>query len=224
MSVSNENIDRESKSLLISFVNSIRVRDTETYHHSRRVATYAQRLSRYLGWSRTDARELALAALLHDLGKTWIGNDILLKEDVLSEEERRIMERHPLIGARILVGCEVHSFYVETVLYHHEMWDGRGYPSGLKGEEIPVSARIVTIVDYYDILTSQGMLNLYSKDAVREKLLLGSATNFDPTIIRAFLNLLDTNQSFELPRSINSQPNRPEYHLPLHHSPIPIGI
>src|SRR6266851_5606028 len=73
-------------------------RDNVTYEHSRRVATYAQRLARYLGWSRRDARDLALAALVHDLGKTWIANDILLKADVLFAEERRTMERHPVIG------------------------------------------------------------------------------------------------------------------------------
>src|SRR5437667_11279017 len=147
--------EQETKEVLLSFVKSIQERDIITYEHSRRVATYAQRLARYLGWNRRDARDLALAALVHDLGKTWIANDILLKADVLSDEERRTMERHPLIGARILIGCDVHPFYVETVLYHQEAWDGRGYPSGLKGEEIPLNARILSVADVYDVLTSQ---------------------------------------------------------------------
>lgn len=206
---------RENKRILLSFANSIQERDIVTYDHSRRVATYAQRLARYVGWSRRDARDLALAALVHDLGKTWIANDILLKADTLSDEERETMERHPLIGARILIGCDVHPFYVETVLYHHEAWDGRGYPSGLKGEEIPLSARILTIADVYDVLTSQRPYkSALSNDAARERLLSGSGASFDPMIIRAFLNLLDSQPQFILPERICAIPatTKPTYH------------
>ena len=193
----------ENRQVLLSFANSIQERDILTYDHSRRVATYAQRLARYLGWSRREARDLALAALVHDLGKTWIANDILLKADALSDEERRTMERHPVIGARILIGCDVHPFYVEAVLYHHEAWDGRGYPAGLKGEEIPLSARILTIADVYDVLTSQRPYKeALSMDAARERLLLGSAANFDPMVVRAFVNLLDVQANFTLPQLI----------------------
>src|SRR5215469_6813083 len=197
------NRERENKRILLSFANSIKERDIVTYNHSRRVATYAQRLARYLGWSRGEARDLASAALVHDLGKTWIANDILLKADTLSDEERKTMERHPLIGARILIGCDVHPFYVETVLYHHEAWDGRGYPSGLKGEEIPLSARILTVADVYDVITSQRPYKAaLSEDAARERLLIGSAASFDPMIVRAFLNLLDAQPDFTLPQRI----------------------
>jgi putative nucleotidyltransferase with HDIG domain len=195
--------EQENRRVLLSFANSIQERDILTYDHSRRVATYAQRLAHYLGWSRREARDLALAALVHDLGKTWIANDILLKADALSDDERRAMERHPVIGARILIGCDVHPFYVETVLYHHEAWNGRGYPTGLKGEEIPLSARILTIADVYDVLTSQRPYKeALSKDAARERLLRGSAANFDPMIVRAFVNLLDSEPNFTLPQRI----------------------
>jgi putative nucleotidyltransferase with HDIG domain len=207
--------ERENKRVLLSFAKSIQERDIVTYDHSRRVATYAQRLARYLGWSRRDARDLALAALVHDLGKTWIANDILLKADVLSDEERRTMERHPLIGARILIGCDVDPFYVETVLYHHEAWDGRGYPSGLKGEEIPLSARILTVADVYDVLTSQRPYKAaLSKDAARERLLSGSAVSFDPVIVRALLNLLEAQPNFTLQQRICAIPTtkKPPYY------------
>src|SRR6266849_52702 len=201
--------ERDNRQVLLSFANSIQERDIVTYEHSRRVATYAQRLARYLGWSRRDARDLALAALVHDLGKTWIANDILLKADVLSAEERRTMERHSIIGARILIGCDVHPFYVETVLYHHEAWNGRGYPTGLHGEEIPLSARILSVADVYDVLTSQRPYKAALSEAVaRERLLLGSATSFDPTIVRAFLHLLDTRPNFTLPQRVCPLPER----------------
>lgn len=195
--------ERGFRQVLLSFANSIRERDIVTYEHSRRVATYAQRLARYLGWGRRDARDLALAALVHDLGKTWIANDILLKSAALSDEERRTMERHPVIGARILIGCDVHPFYVETVLYHHEAWDGHGYPTGLKGNEIPLSARILTVADVFDVLTSQRPYKApLSLDAARERLLLGSAGSFDPQIVRAFLQLLDIQPNFTLPQRL----------------------
>jgi len=199
--------DREHKQVLLSFARSIQERDVVTYDHSRRVATYAQRLARYLGWSRREARDLALAGLVHDLGKTWIGNDILLKSDKLSDEERRKMERHPIIGARILIGCDVHPFFVETVLYHHEAWDGRGYPTGLKGEEIPLSARILTVADVFDVLTSQRPYKVaLSMDAARERLLLGSAASFDPMVVRAFLDLLDEYPNFTIPQRNSTPP------------------
>src|SRR5438270_9081771 len=200
--------ERENKHILLSYAKSIQERDVVTYDHSRRVATYAQRLARYLGWNRRDARDLALAALVHDLGKTWIGNDILLKSEKLSEEERRQMEKHPITGARILIGCDVHPFFVETVLYHHEAWDGRGYPNGLKGEEIPLSARILTITDVFDVITSQRPYKAaLSLDAAHERLLEGSAASFDPMIVRAFLNLLDSSPNFIIPQRFCAIPS-----------------
>lgn len=192
---------RETKGILLSFAKSIQERDIVTYEHSRRVATYAQRLARHLGWSRRKAHDLALAALVHDLGKTWIANDILNKSGALSDDERRTMQRHPVIGARILIGCDVNPFYVETVLYHHERWDGRGYPTGLRREEIPLSARILSVADVYDVLTSQRSYKAALSEAeARERLLLGSATSFDADVLYAFLHLLDTNPNFTLPQ------------------------
>ncbi len=197
------NQEQEVRQVLLSFASSIRERDIVTYEHSRRVATYAQRLARYVGWNRRDARDLALAALVHDLGKTWIANDILLKSAALSPEERRTMERHPVIGARILIGCDVHPFYVETVLHHHEAWDGHGYPTGLRGEEIPLSARILTVADVFDVLTSQRPYKApLSLDMARERLLAGSGSSFDPQILRAFLQLLDIYPNFIVPQRL----------------------
>ena len=199
--------EAENRQVLLAFAKSIQERDIVTYEHSRRVATYAQRLARYLGWSRREARDLALAALVHDLGKTWIANDILMKSAALSDEERRTMQRHPIIGARILIGCDVHPFYVETVLYHHEAWDGRGYPTGLKGEEIPLSARMLTVADVYDVLTSQRPYKTaLSEEAARERLLLGAGRSFDPMVVRAFVYLLDTHPNFRLPERLCALP------------------
>lgn len=191
--------EREARDILITLAKSIQERDIVTYEHSRRVASYARSLARYLGWSKREARDLALAALVHDLGKTWISNKILNKAAALSLEERLIMQRHPEIGARILIGYEVHPFYVEAVLHHHESWDGQGYPSRLKGAAIPLSARILTVADVYDVLTSQRPYKApLTTTEARARLLESSGTTFDPMILRAFVHLVDTKSIFTL--------------------------
>ncbi len=193
--------NRETRDIILSFAKSIQERDIVTYEHSRRVATYVQRLARYLGWSRREARDLALAALVHDLGKTWIANDILNKSGALSKDERRKMERHPVIGARILIGCDVDPFYVETVLHHHEKWNGEGYPAGKQGEGIPLGARILTIADVYDVLTSwRPYKNAFSTAEARERILADAGICFDPLIVEAFVHLLDITPNFTLPQ------------------------
>ena len=208
--------DRETRRILLELVKSIQERDIVTYEHSRRVATYAQRLARFLGWSRGDARDLAFAALVHDLGKTWIANDILNKPAVLSAEERRLMERHPVIGARILIGCDVHPFHVEAVLHHHEAWNGSGYPAGLRGEEIPVNARLLTIADVYDVLTSERPYKApYSQAEARERIREGSGASFDPKVVQAFLHLLDLSPNFTLPQRADALAGVPLNRIPL---------
>jgi putative two-component system response regulator len=170
---------------------SIQKRDVLTFEHCQRVAGYAERLARRLGWDQHSAHQLALAALVHDLGKTWIGNDILLKESALSSEERRLMERHPIVGAQMLAGYDLDAFFIETVLYHHEAYDGHGYPSGLHGEEIPIGARMLAVADVYDaLLSARPYKAALSPEAVQEYLLSESGRRFDPHIVRAFLHSL----------------------------------
>ena len=208
--------DRETRKILLELVKSIQERDIVTYEHSRRVAMYVQRLARFLGWNRRDARDLALAALVHDLGKTWIANDILNKPAGLSAEERRLMERHPVIGARILIGCDVHPFYVEAVLHHHEAWNGSGYPAGLSWEEIPLSARLLTVADVYDVLTSERPYKAPSSQAeARERIREGVGTSFDPKVAQAFLHLLDLSPNFTIPQRVDALADVPMYRIPL---------
>jgi HD-GYP domain-containing protein (c-di-GMP phosphodiesterase class II) len=103
------------------------------------------------------------------------------------------MQRHPEIGARILIGCEVRPFYVEAVLHHHESWNGEGYPAQLKGSQIPLSARILTVADVYDVLTSQRPYKApLTITEARARLLESSGTHFDPMVLRAFVHLVDT--------------------------------
>jgi putative nucleotidyltransferase with HDIG domain len=202
-----------AKQVILGLAQSIKERDILTYEHSRRVATYVQRLALQYGWNRTEAQELALAALVHDLGKTWIANDILMKTAPLSREERLVMEKHPIIGARMLLGYDLHPFYVETVLYHHEAFDGGGYPVGLHGEEIPMGARLLAVADAYDALTSQRPYKpaLSSLEAW-EQLMVSAGTHFDPQVVDAFVDLLRERlrerSSFVLPHRLYTQSSR----------------
>lgn len=171
---------------------SIQERDVQTYEHCQRVSGYAGRLARRMGWDPQQAHQLALAALVHDLGKTWIGNDILLKESALSCEERLLMERHPLVGAQMLAGYDLDPFFIETVLYHHESYDGTGYPSGLGGEEIPIGARMLTVVDVYDALTTaRSYKTAFTPEVTRQYLQAEAGRRFDPRMVTGLLHMLE---------------------------------
>lgn len=188
LTVGQHDVDR----ILHDLAHSIQKRDVLTYEHCQRVAGYAERLARRLGWSQAGAHQLALAALVHDLGKTWIGNDILLKESALSAEERLQMERHPIMGARMLAGYDLDPFFIETVLYHHEAYDGRGYPAGLRGEEIPIGARMLAVADVYDaLLSARPYKAALSPEEVKQHLLAESGRRFDPRMVQAFLHSLE---------------------------------
>lgn len=184
---------------------SVRERDELTYDHSRRVAIYANRLARHTGWGRSDARDLALAGLIHDLGKTWIKNAVLHKPSELSAVEREEMQRHPVIAARILQIYAAPEQMVATVLHHHEAYDGHGYPSGLVGEAIPLGARILSIADVFDALTSARPYRAaksleYTRDWIADH----ARTHFDPALVSAFVELLDQHSAFMIPPRVEA--------------------
>jgi putative two-component system response regulator len=189
----------DSRRIVHELARSIRERDIITYDHSRRVATYAQRLARQLGWSRRPAHDLALSALVHDLGKTWIVNEVLFKDSALSSDERLDMERHPAIGARMLEIYGAADFIVAAVRHHHEAFDGRGYPDHLTGAAIPLAARILTVADVFDALTSERSYKaaLTCAEAC-DRLRAGTGTFFDPVVAAAFLALVRTWPDFVL--------------------------
>jgi putative nucleotidyltransferase with HDIG domain len=201
---------RSAQRIVRALAESIRERDLPTYTHSRRVATYAQRLARHLGWSRRLAHDLALTALVHDLGKTWIENEVLLKESALSTDERLEMERHPAIGARILEMYGAPTFMVEGVLHHHEAFDGHGYPSHLAGEDIPIAARILSVADAFDALTSRRPYKPALDSAQACERLRGAAGSyFDPRVVAALLTLVETWPGFVIPRREPPTPSCP---------------
>jgi len=172
-----------------ALVNAIEAKDGYTAGHSQGVAITACALGRHLGWDMTALEQLRIGALLHDIGKIGINLDILNKSGSLDPDESTIVREHPVIGARILSsipGCEG---IVRIVLGHHERYDGSGYPSGARGDQIPLSARIVAIADVYDALTSaRSYRAAYPASEALAIIVEGQGTLFDPELVAAFLD------------------------------------
>lgn len=169
-------------------------RDKETGSHIKRISFYSQLLARYLELTEAEVEIIFFASPMHDVGKIGIPDAILLKPDKLSDEEFEIMKSHTTIGGKILHGSESEILKAaeQIALTHHERWNGKGYPKGLKGEEIPMSGRIVMICDIYDALRSKRTY----KDAYDHKTTCNiihdeMSESFDPLIFRAFQNCAD---------------------------------
>ena len=200
---------RHTQTIVHALAGTIRERDIITYEHSRRVAVYAYRLARHMGWTRRTGRDLALAGQVHDLGKTWIHNDLLHKDSALSRDERHRMEQHPRTGARFLQIYGAPDWLADIVLRHHEAYDGRGYPDGLIGKDIPIGARMLTVCDVFDALSSERSYKptMTQQDAC-EVIASAAGTHFDPEIVSAFLAMLDANSDFCLPPRVCPLPIR----------------
>jgi len=139
---------------LLGLANALEAKDPYTRGHSERVATLARRLALAAGVAPRAADTIAQAGLLHDIGKIAIPESVLHKPGALSEEEWAVMRRHPLIGAQIVAPLEFFAEGVVILRHHHERYDGSGYPDGLRGDLIPLGARIVAVADVFDALTS----------------------------------------------------------------------
>lgn len=204
---------RYTQHIIFELAQSIRERDIITYEHCRRVAVYAGRLARHMGWSRRAAHELALAGLVHDLGKTWMQNAVLHKASALTSAERTHMERHPAIAARMLETYDVSERIVSYVLHHHEAYDGSGYPGHLAGERIPLGARLLTVADVFDVLTSDRPYKMaMDVTEARERIGASSGTHFDPEVVASFFDLLDKQPDFLIPSRVSPLPVREAPH------------
>lgn len=165
-------------------------RDHETEGHTRRVAEMSHALGVKAGLEGDELQNLKFGALLHDIGKIGIPDSILLKPGKLTEGEFEVMRNHTLLGFEMLKDIPFLQDAVEVVLYHHERWDGTGYPYGLKGEEIPFAARLFAIADVWDALRSdRPYREAWSEERVREYIKEQSGIHFDPRIVDIYLGL-----------------------------------
>jgi putative nucleotidyltransferase with HDIG domain len=184
-------VNRLNESIISSLAMAIDAKDRTTNKHTQRTQIYGQRLAQRLGVSHADQEAIRIAALLHDVGKIGIPESILCKPGKLTSEEFEIMKTHVEIGAGIVEGIPFPWPVVPVVRGHHERWDGLGYPQRQKGEDIVVGARILSIVDVYDALTSdRPYRKAMAKDDAIKMLLANAGTQFDPVAVEAFVQLL----------------------------------
>ncbi len=178
--------------ILKSLVNALEARDPYTGKHSERVTGYAMGTARQLLCSPTQIDSLQTAGYLHDLGKIGIADSILNKPGALSLDEYEVIKRHPVIGESIVSELGLSEEQRQIIRHHHERWDGRGYPNGLAGREIPLLARIVAVADAFDSMTSKRAYRgaMTESSAIRE-LLSHAGRQFDPEIVEAFIATRD---------------------------------
>jgi HD-GYP domain-containing protein (c-di-GMP phosphodiesterase class II) len=178
--------------LMRAMSSAIDARDAYTRGHSRRVGRYAQGIAKHLKLGDEECEQLYLTGLLHDIGKIGVPDRVLLKAGRLSDDEFDLIKQHPEIGYRILEPIAELSFALPGVLHHHERIDGRGYPHGLQGDDIPFSARILAVADAYDAMTSSRTYRTaMTTDRARQILVEGAGQQWDRNIVGAFLRILD---------------------------------
>ena len=174
---------------------AIDAKDEYTNGHSFRVASYSAALARKVGMPEDEIMTLRREAMLHDIGKIGIPDAVLNNPNRLSDEQYEIIKLHTTIGARILSEASALEGAAEVAEFHHERYDGKGYPKGLKGEEIPFHARIVTIADSYDAMQSDRIYNKGLRPSViKSELINGRGTQFDPVLLDAFMEMFSSGE------------------------------
>jgi ribonuclease P protein subunit RPR2 len=170
-----------------ALANAVEARDAYTGKHAERVAAYGLELARALGSVLADDPEIEFGFLLHDIGKVAVPDAILYKPQPLTDAERVLMERHPVIGVQILRGVDFLGEAKAVVRSHHERWDGNGYPDGLEREDIPLAARVFAVADTLDALTTDRPYRPASRlEKARGMIRSLAGTQFDPDVVEAF--------------------------------------
>ena len=176
-----------------ALIMSEEARDPYTSGHSRRVTEYAVRIAKKMGLDEAYARHIEYAGYLHDIGKIGISDAILNKEGRLNDEEWKIIQRHPDMALEILNPLKFLPEEKVIIKYHHERYDGKGYPDGVKGEGIPVGARIMAVADSFDAMNSKRPYrDALSKEKIISELKISRGTQLDPRIVDVFLEMINS--------------------------------
>lgn len=195
----NEELKDKNQELEKAYLESIQTlrytveaKDSYTRGHSDRVADFSVLIGKYLNLSDDDLKILRIGGLFHDIGKIGVPDSILLKEAKLTDEEYSEIKNHPSIGKQILSNASIFADMIPIVYHHHEKYNGTGYPTGLSGEDIPLFARIAAVADTFDAMTTKrSYRNALPLEVVRAEIEKCSGTQFDPTIAKVFLDILD---------------------------------
>jgi len=190
LEISYEKLDDSYKCTVLALSNAVDARDPYTAGHSARVSKISLLISGELKMTEEDSRILEYAALFHDIGKIGIPDGILNKKGKLTDDEYNLIKNHPEIGVNILGGIDFLLNALPLIKHHHERFDGKGYPSGIKGEEIPLCARIIAIADTYDAMTSDRPYRRgFSHDAAVKEILENKGAQFDGILVDVFMKI-----------------------------------
>ena len=190
-SISRFEINNMALSTVITIANIIDAKDAYSGGHALRVAVCAKDIAKNLGWDERTCQNIYFVALLHDIGMMTIPDSILHKPGRLDDLEYEEVKKHPENGAEMLRDITVVEGLAEGILYHHERWDGAGYPKGLKGEDIPVMARVISVANAYDAMNSDRVYRpRLSRDKIISEFIRCSGTQFDPDITEVFVFML----------------------------------
>lgn len=186
-------------STMIALSNTVEAKDRYTNGHSKRVAEYAREIAKRMGKDEDELQEIYYAGLLHDVGKIRIPDWIICKPGKLTEDEFAFIRLHPVAGYHILKDISKNNRIADAAKWHHERYDGGGYPNGLDGKNIPEIARIIGVADAYDAMTSnRSYRDIMSQDKVRFEIEKGAGSQFDPEIAKVMLDIIDEDTDFEL--------------------------
>ena len=199
IALENASLYEENQKNFISWMmilaEAVEKRDTYTGGHVQRVLSYSIAIGKRMGLGSKELEDLRYAAILHDLGKVWIDSSILNKEEDLNEKEYGLMKRHAEIGAEIIEHAGISREIAAGIRHHHERFDGLGYPSGLKGGEIPLLARIIAVVDTYDaITTTRSYREGLKYDHALSEIKRNSGSQFCPEVVKVFLEAFDSGE------------------------------
>ena len=184
-------MERVTIQAIMTVANTVDAKDDYTKGHSLRVAAYSEILAQRLGWSEEDIQNIYYVAMLHDVGKIGVPDAVLNKPFKLTDVEFRLIKGHTIMGAEILKDFKMFPNVNVGAKYHHERYDGKGYPEGLKGESIPLVARVIGLVDSYDAMTSNRVYRRrLSDNVVMEELERGKGTQWDPELVDIFVSLI----------------------------------
>lgn len=182
-----------------ALADAIDAKDTYTNGHSGRVATYAREIAHRYGYSAKKEKDIYMMGLLHDIGKIGIPDAIINKPAKLNESEFNTIKMHTVMGAKILKNIVEMPLLVTGARYHHERYDGHGYPDGLAKEDIPEQARIIAVADAYDAMSSRrSYRGIMPQEVVREEIIKGKSTQFDPVFADIMLQMIDEDVDYSM--------------------------
>lgn len=194
-----EKLERISMQIVKALSGAVDAKDTYTNGHSLRVAEYSREIAHRAGLSKEMQNDIYMMGLLHDVGKIGVPDAIINKPEHLTEEEYSVIKTHPVMGAGILKNIKDFPKLITGARWHHERYDGKGYPDGISGDEIPLEARIIAVADAYDAMSSRrSYRDVLPQEIVRSEIEKGKGTQFDPVMADIALGMIDDDTDYQM--------------------------